>query len=61
LENKLTSFSVKEIYLRAILLYLANEDEVGADIALKKYKNNDPTFTQTRQCKLCESLIKNIK
>jgi hypothetical protein len=40
---------------------LANDDEIGANAALEKYSNNDPTFYQTRQYKFCAALIKSLK
>jgi alpha-soluble NSF attachment protein len=60
-KNKLTAPSAKEQYFRAILLFLANDDEIGANTALEKYTNNDPTFYQTRQHKFCAALIKSLK
>lgn len=50
---KLTAPSAKEQYFKAVLLFLANDDEIGASQALEKYTNNDPTFFQTRQHKFC--------
>lgn len=44
LQNKLTAPSAKELEFKGVLLYLANDDIVGASQALKKYLNNDPTF-----------------
>lgn len=34
MQNKLTAPSAKEQYFKAILLYLANDDEIGAVQAL---------------------------
>lgn len=61
MSNKLTAPSAKELYFKAILLFLANEDEIGASQALERYTNNDPTFYQTRQQKFCTGLIKSVK
>lgn len=61
IQNKLTAPSAKEQYFRAILLFLANDDEIGANMALERYINNDPTFFQTRQHKFCVALIKSLK
>ena len=44
LQNKLTAPSAKELEFKGVLLYLANDDIIGASQALKKYLNNDPTF-----------------
>jgi alpha-soluble NSF attachment protein len=60
LGNKLTAPSAKELEFKGVLLYLANDDIVGASQALKKYMNNDPTFENTRQHKFCVGLIKSI-
>lgn len=60
-QNKLTAPSAKEQYFRAILLFLANDDDIGANMALERYMNNDPTFYQTRQQKFCAALIKSLK
>jgi hypothetical protein len=43
------------------LLFLANDDEIGANMALERYINNDPTFFNTRQQKFCTALIKSLK
>lgn len=61
IQNKLTAPSAKEQYFRAVLLFLANDDEIGANMALERYINNDPTFFQTRQQKFCSGLIKALK
>lgn len=61
IQNKLTAPSAKEQYFRAILLFLANDDDIGANMALERYINNDPTFYQTRQHKFCAALIKALK
>lgn len=61
MQNKLTAPSAKDLYFKSVLLFLANEDDVGAAQALERYINNDPTFYQTRQHKLCTALVKAIK
>jgi alpha-soluble NSF attachment protein len=61
MQNKLTAPSAKEQYFKAILLYLANGDEIGATQAMQKYLNNDPTFFQTRQQKFAQALITSVK
>ena len=61
MQNKLTAPSAKELYFKSVLLYLTNQDDVGAAQALERYINNDPTFYQTRQHKFCTALIKSIK
>ena len=61
MQNKLTAPSAKDLYFKSVLLFLANEDDVGASQALERYINNDPTFYQTRQHKFCTALIKSVK
>lgn len=61
MQNKLTAPSAKELYFKAVLLFLANGDEVGAEQAMKRYLNNDPTFFQTRQQKFAQSIITSVK
>lgn len=59
--NKLTAPSAKDLYFKAILLFLANDDSIGADQAMKRYLNNDPTFFQTRQQKFAQAIITSVK
>lgn len=61
MQNKLTAPSAKELYFKAVLLFLANDDSIGAEQALKRYLNNDPTFFQTRQQKFVQAIITSIK
>ena len=60
LQNKLTASSAKDIYFRAVLLYLAGDDTIGAEQALERYVNNDPTFFNTRPHKFLTNTIKVI-
>ena len=61
MKNKLTAPSAKELYFKAVLLYLANDDSIGAGQALQRYINTDPTFYNTRQHKLCMGVLKAVK
>lgn len=61
MQNKLTAPSAKELYFKSILLFLANDDVVGAEQAMKRYLNNDPTFFQTRQQKFVQAIITSVK
>lgn len=61
MQSKLTAPSAKELYFKAILLFLANDDVIGADQAMKRYLNNDPTFLQTRQQKFAQAIITSVK
>ena len=61
MQSKLTAPSAKEQYFKAILLYLANDDAIGANQAMQRYLNSDPTFFQTRQQKFSQALIQAVK
>ena len=61
MQNKLTAPSAKDLYFKSVLLFLSNEDDIGATQALERYINNDPTFDQTRQQKFCKAIIKSVK
>lgn len=61
LEHKLTAPSAKDLFFRASILHLANDDSVGASNALEKYTDVDPTFATSRECKFIRGLIKAIE
>lgn len=61
MQSKLTAPSAKDLYFKAILLYLANDDSIGAQQAMQRYLNNDPTFLQTRPQKFAQALITSVK
>jgi len=42
MENKLTEPSAKSLFFKASLLYLANDDIVGAQMAIEKYCEKSP-------------------
>jgi alpha-soluble NSF attachment protein len=52
--------SAKDLFFKAVVCYIAKKDEVTADIKLKQYLSEDPTFDDTREAKLLENLIKYI-
>jgi alpha-soluble NSF attachment protein len=60
MENKLTAPSAKELYFKASLLYLCNDDSVGCANALEKFVDKDPSFSTTRQFKFVQQLIKAV-
>jgi alpha-soluble NSF attachment protein len=60
LQNKLTAPSAKDLYFKAVLLHLANDDTIGASQALERYTSNDPTFFNTRQQKFLAKIIQAI-
>ncbi|EGG14205.1 soluble NSF attachment protein alpha isoform [Cavenderia fasciculata] len=57
LDNNLKQFGVKEYFLRAILCYLANDDLVGGERALQRYKDMQASFSSSRECRLLEDII----
>jgi alpha-soluble NSF attachment protein len=61
MQSKLTAPSAKELYFKSVLLFLANDDAIGAAQAMQKYLNNDPTFFQTRQQKFAQAMITSVK
>ena len=61
MQSKLTAPSAKEQYFKAVLLYLANDDAIGANQAMQRYLNYDPTFLQTRQQKFAQAIITSVK
>jgi len=52
--------SAKDMFFKNVLCYIAKKDEVTADVNLKKYLLEDPTFDDTRDSKLLKALIKCI-
>jgi alpha-soluble NSF attachment protein len=59
--HNLTRFSAKECYFKAGLLYLANDDTVGADNASLKYCLKDPSYETSRENKLIKDLLVAIR
>ncbi|KAJ2162756.1 vesicular-fusion protein S17 [Coemansia sp. RSA 552] len=60
-DNQLTKWSVKDYFLKAALCRLAIPDDVGTANALERYKDLDPGFQATRECKFLEELVDAIK
>ncbi|KAI3844465.1 hypothetical protein MKX03_022597 [Papaver bracteatum] len=52
LNNNLLKYSVKEYLLSAGLCQFCKDDVVALNNALEKYRDLDPTFSETRECKL---------
>jgi len=57
LENKLTSYTVKETYFKAILSYLLLDDTVGAQYSLSRYGEKDSRFAASKECDFVKNLI----
>ena len=59
--HTLTRFSAKDCYFKAGLLFLANDDTIGADNAMAKYCSRDPSFETSREHKLIKDLLVAIR
>jgi alpha-soluble NSF attachment protein len=59
--NSLMKFSTRYLFLKGCLCYLANNDLIGAQRALDRYIEIDPTFLTQRECKFLRSLINSIE
>ena len=59
--HNLTRYSAKDCYFKACLLFLANDDTVGADNGLTKYSHKDPSFETSREAKLIRDLLGAIR
>ncbi|KAJ1730647.1 vesicular-fusion protein S17 [Coemansia biformis] len=60
-DDQLTKWSVKDYFLKAALCRLAIPDDVGAAQALERYKDLDPAFASTRECRFVEGLVADIR
>ena len=61
LQVKLLQSSAKDVFLKAGLCYLANDDLVGAQQAYGDYTNNDPSFEHAREGELLSNVIKMVE
>ena len=61
LMHNLTRFSAKDCYFKASLLYLANDDTIGAENAMVRYSNKDPSYETSRENKLIKDLLAAIR
>lgn len=61
LMHNLTRFSAKECFFKAGVLFLANDDSIGADNAMAKYCMKDPSFETSREHKLIKDLLQAIR
>ncbi|OMJ95734.1 hypothetical protein SteCoe_804 [Stentor coeruleus] len=57
LMHTLTRYSAKDCYFKAALLYLSNDDTIGAENATGKYSLKDPSFETSRENKLIKDLL----
>ncbi|KAJ2786553.1 vesicular-fusion protein S17 [Coemansia interrupta] len=61
LDNQLTKWSIKDYFLKAGLCRLAIPDDIGAAEALERYRDMDPGFDKTRECKFLDEIIGDVK
>lgn len=54
--NNLLKFSVKGYLLNAGVCRLVSQDGIGVKNALERYEDIDPTFSDSRECKLLRGL-----
>ena len=52
--------SAKDMFFKNVMCHIAKKDEVTAEINLKKYLLEDPTFDDTRDSKFLKAVIKCI-
>ena len=52
--------SAKDMFFKNVMCYVAKKDEVTAEVNLKKYLLEDPTFDDTRDSKFLKGVIKCI-
>lgn len=58
LENNLLRHSAKDLYIKALQLFLVLEDEVGYERSLESYCDKEPSFTNNFELKLVKKLFK---
>ena len=49
--------SAKDMFFKCVMIFIAKKDEVSAEVALKKYLLEDPTFDDTRDSKFLKNAI----
>lgn len=52
--------SAKDLFFKCVVIFIAKKDEVSAEVALKKFLLEDPTFDDTRDSKFLQNAIKYI-
>ena len=53
-------FMAKELFFKCVMIFIATKDEVSAEIALKKFILEDPSFGDSKDCKFLQNAIKYI-
>ena len=52
--------SAKDMFFKCVMIFIAKKDEATAEVALKKYLLEDPTFDDTRDSKFLKNAIQFI-
>jgi alpha-soluble NSF attachment protein len=60
IESPLLKYSAKEYYFRAALCHMCI-DLLNAQLAVKKYEEMYPTFSDSRECKLLKLLLDKLE
>ena len=60
LTSPLLKTTAKDMFFKNVVCYIAKKDEVTAEVNLKKYLLEDPTFDDTRDSKFLKAIIKCI-
>ena len=60
LTSPLLKSTAKDLFFKNVVCYIANKDEVTAEVNLKKFLLEDPTFDDTRDSKFLKAIIKCI-
>ena len=61
LDSNLLKYNAKGYFLQSIFCHLANGDSIAAQQALQRYGSLDYTFGDSREGKLCNSLIECVE
>ncbi|EKE41974.1 hypothetical protein ENUP19_0308G0007 [Entamoeba nuttalli] len=54
-------FGAKEHFVNAIICQIANDDEIGAEKSVEKYKTIDPSISSERDYKTMSDIIESVK
>lgn len=57
LDEPMLKSGAKDLFFKSALVYLSNQDLVGAKRVVEKYSFEDPSFVSSRQCKLLNSVV----
>ena len=57
LDEPMLKSGAKDLFFKSALVYLSNQDLVGAKRVVEKFSFEDPSFESSRQCKLLNSVV----